>query len=136
MQTYKYDSFVDCVKQTYKTEHLRGFFRGMFSFYTNQTQADSRAPGVTAPIASVTIVRTVSFSIYQRSKYAYAPWFKRNFGVDPLIHANSPGAMPNLSTISCFGAAGATAGSFITVIACAWFDEKYYELLLTDSRPF
>ena len=28
MQTYKYAGFVDCVKQTYHTEKLRGFFRG------------------------------------------------------------------------------------------------------------
>jgi hypothetical protein len=28
MQTYKYDGFLDCVKHTYRTENLRGFFRG------------------------------------------------------------------------------------------------------------
>lgn len=28
MQTYKYSGFVSCVKHTYQTEHLRGFFRG------------------------------------------------------------------------------------------------------------
>ncbi|KAH7407575.1 mitochondrial carrier domain-containing protein [Cadophora sp. MPI-SDFR-AT-0126] len=101
MQTYKYDSFTDCVRHTYKTERYRGFFRG-----------------VTAPMASVTLVRTISFSVYQRSKYTYAEWFKRNFGVDPLVHVNTPGTYPNLSTIACFGAAGATAGSFITLVAC------------------
>ncbi|KAK0107287.1 hypothetical protein ONS95_003986 [Cadophora gregata] len=101
MQTYKYESFTDCVRHTYKTERFRGFFRG-----------------VTAPMASVTLVRTISFSVYQRSKYTYAEWFKRNFGVDPLVHVNTPGTYPNLSTIACFGAAGATAGSFITLVAC------------------
>lgn len=30
MQTYKYSGFVSCVKHTYQTEHLRGFFRGGF----------------------------------------------------------------------------------------------------------
>lgn len=29
MQTYKYNGFLDCVRQTYQTEKLRGFFRGM-----------------------------------------------------------------------------------------------------------
>ncbi|KAH8687831.1 mitochondrial carrier domain-containing protein [Tricladium varicosporioides] len=101
MQTYKYDSFLDCVRHTYKTEKFRGFFRG-----------------VTAPMASVTLVRTISFSVYQRSKYAYAAYFKKNFGIDPLVHVNTPGSYPNLATISCFGAAGATAGSFITLVAC------------------
>jgi len=28
MQTYKYSGFLDCVRHTYQTEHLRGFFRG------------------------------------------------------------------------------------------------------------
>ncbi|RDW62753.1 hypothetical protein BP5796_11055 [Coleophoma crateriformis] len=101
MQTYKYDNFADCVRETYRTERWRGFFRG-----------------VTAPLASVTLVRTISFSVYQRSKYSYAEWFKRNFGLDPLVHVNTPGTYPTFSTIACFGAAGATAGSFITLVAC------------------
>lgn len=101
MQTYKYDSFTDCVRHTYHTEKFRGFFRG-----------------VTAPMASVTLVRTISFSVYQRSKYTYAAWFKRHFDFDPLRHVNTPGNYPTFSTIACFGAAGATAGSFITLIAC------------------
>lgn len=29
MQTYRYDGFLDCVRHTYRTENLRGFFRGM-----------------------------------------------------------------------------------------------------------
>jgi hypothetical protein len=101
MQTYKYDNFTDCVRHTYQTEKYRGFFRG-----------------VTAPMASVTLVRTISFSVYQKSKYTYAAWFKRNFGIDPLVHVNSLGTYPNFSTLACFGAAGATAGSFITIVAC------------------
>jgi hypothetical protein len=28
MQTYQYRGFLDCVKHTYRTEHLGGFFRG------------------------------------------------------------------------------------------------------------
>ena len=30
MQTYKYAGFLDCVRHTYSTEKLRGFFRGEF----------------------------------------------------------------------------------------------------------
>ncbi|KAK3345154.1 mitochondrial carrier domain-containing protein [Neurospora tetraspora] len=101
MQTYKYAGFVDCVKQTYHTEKLRGFFRG-----------------VTAPMLSITAVRTVSFSIYQRSKYAYSDWVKRNFGFDVMKHVASHGSLPNFWTVATFGAAGATAGSCITLIAC------------------
>lgn len=101
MQTYRYDGFLDCVRQTYQTEKFRGFFRG-----------------VTAPMASITLVRTVSFSIYQRSKYSYCDWVKRNFGVDVMAHVSKTGTFPTLWSVATFGAAGATAGSCITVIAC------------------
>ncbi|KAK1761364.1 mitochondrial carrier domain-containing protein [Echria macrotheca] len=101
MQTYQYDGFRDCVRRTYETEKLRGFFRG-----------------VMAPMVSITLVRTVSFSIYQRSKNFYCDWIKRNFGVDVMGHVSSPGSYPNLWSVATFGAAGATAGSCITVVAC------------------
>ncbi|KAI2631720.1 mitochondrial carrier protein [Xylaria nigripes] len=101
MQTYPYDGALHCVKTTYKAEGMRGFFRG-----------------VTAPLASVTLVRTISFSIYQRSKYVYSDWMARNIGFCPLDHVNKNGAYPNLGTMACFGVAGATAGSGITLIAC------------------
>lgn len=32
MQTYNYSGFLGCVKHTYQTEQLRGFFRGEHSF--------------------------------------------------------------------------------------------------------
>lgn len=69
-------------------------------------------------MASVTLVRTVSFSIYQRSKHVYADWIKKNTGYDVLRHVNKPGTYPSLYSIGCFGAAGATAGSAITFLAC------------------
>ncbi|KAK4228505.1 putative solute carrier [Podospora fimiseda] len=101
MQTYRYAGFLDCVRHTYHTEKFRGFFRG-----------------VTAPMASITLVRTISFSIYQRSKYAYSDWVKRNFGVDVMAQVATPGSYPNLWSVAVFGASGATAGSIITAIAC------------------
>ncbi|KAI1781173.1 mitochondrial carrier domain-containing protein [Hypoxylon cercidicola] len=101
MQTYPYAGALDCVRVTYKSEGIRGFFRG-----------------VLAPLASVTLVRTISFSIYQRSKYVYSDWMKKHLNFCPLEHVNKTGALPNFGTIACFGAAGATAGSGITFIAC------------------
>jgi len=67
---------------------------------------------------SVTLVRTVSFSIYQRAKYTYCNYLKKNMGVDVLGHVNSKGSYPTLWSVAAFGAAGATAGSCITLIAC------------------
>jgi hypothetical protein len=101
MQTYQYKGFLDCVGHTYRTEKLGGFFRG-----------------VMAPMASITLVRTVSFSIYQRAKKTYSAWIKRNLGFDVAAHMNKPGSLPNIYSVACFGAAGATAGSVITFLAC------------------
>ncbi|KAL2195818.1 mitochondrial carrier domain-containing protein [Corynascus similis CBS 632.67] len=120
MQTYRYAGFLDCVKHTYNTEKFRGFFRG-----------------VTAPMASITLVRTVSFSIYQRSKYAYCDWVKKNFGVDVMAHVSSSGNYPSLWSVATFGAAGATAGSCITVIACPFELTKLsaqVSVLLADKK--
>lgn len=101
LQAYKFNSFTDCVRQTYKTEGFHGFWRGVWS-----------------PLASITLVRTVSFSIYQKSKYAIDDWIYQATGSSPLVIANSRDAYPTPSTIACFGLAGATAGATITAIAC------------------
>ena len=69
-------------------------------------------------MASITLVRTASFSIYQRSKNIYCNWLRNHIGVDVMRHVSNPGSLPNLWTIGTFGAAGATAGSCITLIAC------------------
>lgn len=74
--------------------------------------------GVGAPLLSITVVRTFSFSIYQKAKYTYDRWIYNVTGTSPLIHANTKGAWPSLGTITCFGAAGATSGALITWIAC------------------
>ena len=74
--------------------------------------------GVSAPLASVTLVRTVSFSIYQRVKYTYDRWIYNATGQSPLVIANTKGALPTASTMACFGAAGGTVGAIVTVIAC------------------
>lgn len=38
MQTYKYNGFVDCVRHTYETEKLRGFFRGSYHKHSSTTK--------------------------------------------------------------------------------------------------
>src|SRR5690606_3122496 len=69
-------------------------------------------------MASVTLVRTVSFSLYRRSKIEYAQWINRSLGVDVITHTSTKGNYPNFYSCACFAAAGATAGSLITVLAC------------------
>lgn len=76
--------------------------------------------GVFPPLVSVTAVRTASFTIYQRAKYVYADFFESMTGESPLSIANAANRYPNLSTVTCFGLAGATAGSLVTVVACKY----------------
>ncbi|KAI8158359.1 putative mitochondrial carrier [Colletotrichum sp. SAR11_59] len=93
--------------------------------------------GVLAPMASVTLVRTISFSIYQRAKYTYSGWIKQACGFDVLQHVNKQGTYPNLYSIACFGAAGASAGSCITLLACPFELTKLsaqVSVLLSDQK--
>jgi hypothetical protein len=65
----------------------------------------------------------------------------KNVGFCPLEHVNKNGAYPNLGTIACFGAAGATAGSGITLIACkqlskSSFVQNVANWSRTITRPF
>ena len=75
-------------------------------------------PGVIAPLASITLVRTLSFSAYQKAKYTYDDWIFRATGHSPIEHANVVGALPTIGTVVTFGAAGATSGALVTVISC------------------
>lgn len=102
MQAYRFQHFTSCVQHTYKTEGLKGFWRGSL-----------------APLASVTVVRTISFSIYQKAKYKFSSVIGQATGGDePLVVVNRPGSTPTLGTVTCFAAAGATTGAIITAIAC------------------
>ena len=111
MQSYE-TPFLHTVKDAYKAEGIRAFWRG-----------------VGPPLLSVTLVRTISFSIYQRAKYAYDRTLKDMTGQSPLELANKPGSYPSLLTVACFAPAGATAGAFITTMSCPFELTKLNEQL-------
>lgn len=98
MQAYKFRGFWDCVAQTKQTEGMRGFWRGSL-----------------APLASVTLVRTISFSIYSKSKVAYSSLFRSIFGAEKISPPYTP--FKPLNPLYWF-LSGATAGGAITFIAC------------------
>ncbi|KAK6004422.1 hypothetical protein QM012_008284 [Aureobasidium pullulans] len=100
MQSYD-TRFLATVKDAYHVEGLRGFWRG-----------------VGAPMASVTIVRTISFSLYRRSKHVVDHYMTQMTGQSPLELANKTGQSPTLATITCFSSAGAIAGAAITCVSC------------------
>ncbi|KAA8895480.1 mitochondrial carrier domain-containing protein [Sphaerosporella brunnea] len=118
MQAYKFRSFWDCVTQTKQTEGMRGFWRGSL-----------------APLASVTLVRTVSFSIYSKSKQVYSSMLRPILGDNLISPPNTPGMKP-CNPIYWF-LSGATAGGAITVIACPFEFTKLsaqIELLMLRSK--
>ncbi|ODQ54224.1 mitochondrial carrier [Saitoella complicata NRRL Y-17804] len=115
MQTYKYDSVWDCFAKTRKTEGINGFFRG-----------------VAVPLFSVTIVRTISFSTYEKCKNFYATLLR------PI--SASSAAIPDMSPVErtfVYGLSGMTAGAATTFIACPFELTKLstqIEKLMAQSR--
>jgi solute carrier family 25 (mitochondrial carnitine/acylcarnitine transporter), member 20/29 len=71
------------------------------------------AAGTWAPLASLTITRTMSFSIYRQAKYKLDSMIESVTGSSPLQHVNKTGTYPNLSTVVCFAGSGAIAGGLL-----------------------
>ncbi|KAK9447220.1 mitochondrial carrier domain-containing protein [Limtongia smithiae] len=112
MQAYKFRSVLDCVAITKKTEGMSGFFRG-----------------VGAPMISVTIVRTLSFSIYAQCRNTYTDALNavagRKYIVDatgtdePLTAAQAATPGRNLlRALPVYFLSGFTAGGFIAMFSC------------------
>lgn len=86
---------------------------------------------------SITLVRTVSFSIYQRAKYTCDELIYKATGKSPLVTVNTFGAQPDWTTVLCFGASGVIAGGAIVPIACPFELTKNAQQLseLMVNRP-
>jgi hypothetical protein len=111
MQSYS-TGFFATIKDAYRAEGLRAFWRG-----------------VGPPMVSVTVVRTISFSLYQKTKYAIDRTITEMTGTSPLAVANAPGSWPTPATMVTFGGAGAVAGAVITTISCPFELTKLNEQL-------
>lgn len=116
MQSHPHKSALDCARHTYKMEGYKGFYRGML-----------------APLFTITLVRTTSMTIYKNANDVFTDLIKNNFGFDVVSYVNTKGTMPNPWTVSCFFAAGATAGAAITTIACPFELTKVTAQLSTSA---
>lgn len=87
MQTHHFDSILSCVKVTYAEEGARGFFRGMIP-----------------PLVTVSIIKSVSFSIYEGTKRSLKDRGMR----DDTVMSNLL-----LSSLS-----GGVSGAFIALLSC------------------
>ncbi|KAK6535162.1 hypothetical protein TWF694_001636 [Orbilia ellipsospora] len=118
MQTYRFDSFWDCVAQTHKNEGVRGFWRGSL-----------------APLASISLVRTISFSVYTSSLGFYKRGIRKVVGEDAARY--QPGTLPSPSNLAQYFLSGGTAGAVVSVIACPFEFTKLssqIEFLLKQSK--
>ncbi|KAJ3214401.1 hypothetical protein HK099_006893, partial [Clydaea vesicula] len=87
MQAYKYSSTLNCIKQTYNGEGIAGFFRGVFPV-----------------LFSASVFRSISFTIYTRTK---------EFSMQTLNKST------NLSVLSKISLSSLSSGLFSgTVISC------------------
>ncbi|KAJ6264322.1 hypothetical protein Dda_0467 [Drechslerella dactyloides] len=118
MQTYRFNSFWDCVIQTHHNEGIRGFWRGSL-----------------APLASISMVRTISFSVYTSSLGFYKRGIRKIVGEDAARY--QPGTLPGLSNLAQYFLSGGTAGAVVSVVACPFEFTKLssqIEFLLKQSK--
>ena len=107
---------------TYREEGVRGFFRGISSF-----RPCLCLTGVSIPLVSITVIRTISFSVYERSKMFYGKLLHHPLYCTPIPSRYHPErtyvATPPYEGFFAVNAgtaflSGCTAGAFISFLAC------------------
>ncbi|KAF9545232.1 hypothetical protein EC957_011105 [Mortierella hygrophila] len=88
MQTHSYKSIMDCVRKTYAEERLGGFFRGMIP-----------------PLITVSIIKSISFSVYEGSKQQIR-------SVSETLQGNTIPSLIGLTFIS-----GSVAGTVVAMMS-------------------
>lgn len=74
--------------------------------------------GALPPLASITIVRVINFTVYQKVKYFVSDTIEQATGTSPLVYYNTPGSMPTLGTLTTFTIGGMAAGLAAAPLAC------------------
>ncbi|CDS09678.1 hypothetical protein LRAMOSA02355 [Lichtheimia ramosa] len=101
MQTEPYDSITACVRQTYREEGVRGFFRG-----------------VLPPLVTVSIIKSISFSVYEETKTflkAQSPFYARDDNLRSVMTRSTLG--------------GAASGAFVATFSCPFELVKIHKQL-------
>ncbi|KAI9888288.1 MAG: hypothetical protein M1814_000760 [Vezdaea aestivalis] len=74
--------------------------------------------GLAGPLATYALTRTLTLSVYQKSKYFISDTIQQQTGFSPLKHVNTLGSLPNWYTVFCFSSAGAISGAVGSVVGC------------------
>ncbi|KAI7898769.1 mitochondrial carrier domain-containing protein [Cokeromyces recurvatus] len=110
MQTHYYPSMMSCVRTTFAEEGARGFFRGMIP-----------------PLITVSIIKSVSFSVYESTKQALLK-SKQGFTKDTELSE-----ITKISFLS-----GGVSGAFIALLSCPLelvkIQRQLEQILLKNSQ--
>ncbi|KAG0231205.1 hypothetical protein BGW41_002233 [Actinomortierella wolfii] len=109
MQTHPYKSIMDCVRKTYIEEGMGGFFRGMIP-----------------PLVTVSIIKSISFSVYEGSKQAVRS------NIDYLQGQNIP-SLVGLTFISG-GVAGAVVASLSSPLELVKLQRQLEKLMAMHAK--
>ncbi|KMU72298.1 hypothetical protein CISG_02947 [Coccidioides immitis RMSCC 3703] len=101
MQTHDFKGYGHCARYMWRTEGLRGY-----------------TAGALPPLASVTIVRVINFTVYQKVKHMVSDTIEQATGTSPLVYYNTPGSVPTLATLTTFTIGGMAAGLAAAPLAC------------------
>jgi hypothetical protein len=74
--------------------------------------------GALPPLASVTVVRVVNFTVYNAFKEIISTNVERVTGFNPLDDYKKVGSTPNVAGVLTFTAAGLVAGLVASPLAC------------------
>lgn len=109
MQTHSYNSALDCLKTTVKTEGVRGLFRG-----------------IVAPLISTSMSRSMTVAIYTDSK-PYVSSILPSFEFDFITSSSTQRFVTNfpVSFLS-----GVVAGSMISLFACPFELTKIFQQIV------
>lgn len=96
------------------------------------------ATGCLAPLLSITVVRMISFGIYESSAQNISRVYGRLTGNENAVEkARLPGARPTIGSLASFAGAGALTGGVITFISCeSKFDNEKAHTLTCFQGPF
>ncbi|CAP98996.1 Pc22g17080 [Penicillium rubens Wisconsin 54-1255] len=98
---HNFKNIWQCVRYLWRTEGPRGYVAGALP-----------------PLASVTVVRVVNFTVYNAFKDIISDNVERVTGSNPLDHYKQPGSTPTLTGVLTFTTAGLVAGLVASPIAC------------------
>ncbi|OQD85464.1 hypothetical protein PENANT_c010G03717 [Penicillium antarcticum] len=101
MQTHDFKNVFQCARYLWRNEGYRGYVAGALP-----------------PLASVTAVRVVNFTVYHSFTGRISDLVENITGFNPVEDYKRPGSTPNMLGVMTFATAGMFSGLFASPLAC------------------